>query len=35
VTDEEISKGDDDIENPLAIIYGKNHPELMEKYAVR
>jgi len=35
VTDEDISKGDNDIENPLATIFGQKHPEIMAHYSER
>ena len=35
VSMEDIASGDVDIENPLAVIFGQKHPEIMQKYAVR
>lgn len=32
---EDIATADQDIENPLAVIYGQKHPEIMQHYAVR
>ena len=29
----DIANGDNDIENPLAVIYGQRHPEIMQHYS--
>lgn len=35
VTEEDIENGDQDIENPLAKIFGEKHPEIMQHYSER
>ena len=35
VTDEDIANGDQDIENPLAMLFGEKHPEIMSAYSER
>jgi len=35
VTPEDISKGDTDLENPIAVMWGMKHPELVKEYSKR
>lgn len=35
VTEEDIENADQDIENPLAKLFGEKHPEIMQHYSER